>query len=649
MSEQLQGLRGGGARPVQQPPSVRHTVRVKLLRVAMITTVIALCVAGAAMLAVDLKRYKENYAADLSTEAAMLSVSIAPALAFNDHETAARDVAAFKARPRVEAAAVYAADGSVYASFVRENAVSLPAAVSPESLKISGERVELTRRVARNGELLGVIYLRGRYNILARLEDYLGIFALVTLLSVAVAFFLSRNLRRGISEPLDAMAEIARTVVAERNYSLRATKAADDDIGVVVEAFNSMLDEVEARSRALEQSNRALTEEILARERTQEALRAADRRKDEFLATLAHEMRNPLAPIRHAVKVLESKALEPAQHEWAREVIGRQVRRMALLLDDLLDVSRITRGRLDLKIETVTLSSLVEAALETARPMLESKQHQLTIKLPSEAVLLSVDPLRISQALSNLLTNAAKYTDVGGRIEISAQVLADDVRISVRDNGIGIEPGALPGIFEMFSQVNSAVARSEGGLGIGLALVKGLVALHGGSVELHSAGRGSGSEFIIHLPHSLVEVSPADQAGAASPGSAGGGVKHRILVADDNQDGADSLGMLLELNGHSVTICYNGESALELARKALVNVMILDIGMPDISGYEVARRVRAERWGADIYLIALTGWGQSEDKARALAAGFDHHLTKPVDPGEVERLLQTVADARRLG
>ena len=273
MTERVQGTRGAVAQPVRPPASLRNSVRAKLLRVALITTVIALGVAGAAMLAVDLKRYKENFAADLSTEAAMLSVAIAPALAFDDHETAARDVEAFRARPRVRAAAVYAADGSVYVSFLRDNAEPIPAAVLPESLRISGERVELTRRVERNGELLGVIYLRGRYDIVARLEDYLGIFALVTLLSVAVASFLSRKLRRGISEPLDAMAEIARTVVSNRDYSLRATKAADDDIGVVVDAFNSMLDEIEGRSRALEQSNQALTEEIRARELTQDALK----------------------------------------------------------------------------------------------------------------------------------------------------------------------------------------------------------------------------------------------------------------------------------------------------------------------------------------------------------------------------------------
>ncbi len=616
-------------------------MRARLVRVALVTTLVALAVAGTAMMFVDLNRYKANSASDLTTEAAMLSVAIAPALAFGDHETAARDVSAFMARPRVSAAAVYNTDGSVYASFVRESAAPLPTAIPPEGLRMSGERVELTRRIERNGELLGFFYIRGKYDIVARLEDYLRIFSLVMLLSVAVAFLLSRNLRRRISEPLDAMTAIARTVVSEKDYSLRASKAADDEIGIVVDAFNNMLEEIQVRSRALEQTNRVLTDEIQVRERTQEALKAADRRKDEFLATLAHEMRNPLAPIRHAVKVLEAKDLEPSQYEWAREVIGRQVRRMALLLDDLLDVSRITQGRLELKVEIVTLNSLVEAAVETARPLLESKQHNFSVELPPQSVLVSVDPLRISQALSNLLTNAAKYTDVGGQITVRAAILPQGVRIAVKDNGIGIDADSLPGLFEMFSQVTSALARSEGGLGIGLALVKGLVELHNGSVELHSAGRGLGSEFVIALPESLVSVAPEVPAAQAPPSVRGLSSTHRIVVADDNRDAADSLGMLLELEGHSVSICYSGEAALQTARKALVNVMILDIGMPDMTGYEVARRVRAERWGTDIFLIAVTGWGQTEDKNRAIAAGFDHHLTKPVDPAEVEVLLRS--------
>jgi signal transduction histidine kinase/ActR/RegA family two-component response regulator len=647
MNESSQSSRNAPGARAAWSLSLQRSVRARLLRLAMSTTMIALGVAGAAMLAVDLNRYKSNSAADLTTEAAMLSVAIAPALAFNDHETAMRDLEAFRARPRVSAAAVYGVDGRVYASFLRENSQPLPTAAPPEGLRMSGERVELTRRIERNGEVLGVIYLRGRYDLFGRLEDYLKIFGLVTLLSVAVAFLLSRKLRRGISEPLDAMAAIAQTVVSKKDYSLRAMKTADDDIGVVVDAFNNMLEEVETRSEALEESNRALTEEVQVRQKAQEALKAADRRKDEFLATLAHEMRNPLAPIRHAVKVLESKDLESAQYTWARDIIGRQVRRMALLLDDLLDISRITQGRLDLKIETVTLSSLVEAALETARPLLDSKRHALTVELPAQPVLLSVDPLRISQALSNLLTNAAKYTDVGGRIVVSAEVLTAEVRMSVKDDGIGVEAEALPGLFEMFSQVNSAIARSEGGLGIGLALVKGLVGLHQGWVELRSEGRGLGSEFIIHLPRSVLAAALEPQTEQGMPAAAAGAIRHRIVVADDNRDAADSLGMLLELSGHKVSVCYSGEAALKLARKTLVNVMILDIGMPDLTGYEVARRVRAERWGTDVFLIAVTGWGQTEDKSRAIAAGFDHHLTKPVDPTDVEVILQTAAGSRR--
>ena len=372
---------------------------------------------------------------------------------------------------------------------------------------------------------------------------------------------------------------------------------------------------------------------------TEEALRLADRRKDEFLATLAHELRNPLAPVRHAVKVLESKALKAEQDQWARDVISRQVRRMALLLDDLLDVSRITQGRLELKIETVSLTSIIEAAVETARPLLDTKHHQLTIESPGEPVMLMVDPLRMSQSLSNLLTNSAKYMDERGQIILRAALSSEEIILSVKDTGIGIEPESQAGLFEMFSQVKSAIARSDGGLGIGLSLVKGLVELHGGTVDLQSAGAGLGSEFTIHLPRSVVVPLPvATQPGP--PRRRGQAPGHRVLLADDNRDAADSLAMLLEMNGYLVTVAYNGEEALQLARQSHPSVMILDIGMPDITGFEVARRFEWSPGARELYLIAITGWGQKDDKARAIAAGFDHHLTKPVDPDEVEKVLQ---------
>jgi signal transduction histidine kinase/CheY-like chemotaxis protein len=436
---------------------------------------------------------------------------------------------------------------------------------------------------------------------------------------MAVAFLLASRLQRRITEPLDSVAGAAREIVAHRNYAIRARKTSEDEIGVLVDAFNNMLEEVEARSHEL---------------------READRRKDEFLATLAHELRNPLAPIRHAVKLLESSQTTEGQRRWAREVISRQVQRMALLLDDLLDVSRITRGRLDLKIESVDLKALVRAAVETARPLLDSKQHALSIELPEESLNLKVDPLRLSQSLSNLLTNAAKYTDPGGQISLVVRLLPAELSMSVKDNGIGFDAQSFTEMFTMFAQVQSSIDRAEGGLGIGLALVKGLIALHGGTVEAMSAGPGRGSEFVIHLPRSVVSQGASGGAFEAKISPSAGNGELKVVVADDNRDAADSMAMILKLSGYEVSVAHSGEEALELARRTSPGVMILDIGMPGLSGYEVATAVRQEAWGRGVLLLAITGWGQAGDKERARAAGFDHHLTKPVDLDDVEQLLQ---------
>jgi len=373
---------------------------------------------------------------------------------------------------------------------------------------------------------------------------------------------------------------------------------------------------------------------------TEEALREADRRKDEFLATLAHELRNPLAPIRHAVRLLEAPAAADRDRQWGREVIARQVQRMALLLDDLLDVSRITRGRLELKKDHVDLAALVGSAVEAARPLLESKEHELTIELPAEPVQLLADPLRLSQALSNLLTNAAKYTDAGGRVMIRGTLDADALTLSVTDSGIGFSQTTVPQLFEMFSQVNSAIDRAEGGLGIGLALVKGLVGLHGGTVTATSAGPGKGSEFSIRLPRSIVTAHQPVLAPAAAVVRKEPAAKSRILIADDNRDAADSLAMLLGMAGYDVHVAHDGPGALALGAREEPQVVILDIGMPGMSGYEVARQVRREPWGRTALLLAVTGWGHESDKEKTRAAGFDRHFTKPVDPGLVEDVIQ---------
>ena len=370
--------------------------------------------------------------------------------------------------------------------------------------------------------------------------------------------------------------------------------------------------------------------------RAVQALQAADQRKDEFLATLAHELRNPLAPIRQAVQLVKTNRLAPAQNGWALGVIERQSGHMALLLDDLLDVARISSGRLALRHKHVSLASVVDAAVETAQPLLDARHHRFTLSLPPHDVVLDADPLRLAQVLSNLLSNAAKYTDDGGAIELRADEAQGQVVIRVRDNGIGLSEASREQIFQMFSQVAPALGRAESGLGIGLALSRGLVELHGGTIEAHSAGIGRGAEFVVRLP-ALVGAAPP--APAASPGAAAGAPSRDVLIADDNVDALSSLALLLELAGHRVHTASDGKEALATAEQLRPDVAILDIGMPGLNGYQVAREIRARPWGGTVHLIALTGWGQQEEQQRARDAGFDHHCTKPTDPQALYALL----------
>jgi signal transduction histidine kinase len=383
----------------------------------------------------------------------------------------------------------------------------------------------------------------------------------------------------------------------------------------------------------------AAQNEIRRREQAEAALQETDRRKDEFLATLAHELRNPLAPIRQAALISKTPAATEAQKRWSHDVIERQVHHMALLLDDLLDISRVTRGTLELRTEMTELAAVIEAAVETARPSIDSKRHVLSIEIPDQPLQLAADPLRLAQVISNLLTNAAKYTDPEGRIRLRVEQQPGAIMISVTDNGIGIPADALERVFAMFSQVKSAQDRSDGGLGIGLALAKGLIDLHGGTIEARSAGIGRGSEFIVRLPTLVLnqsEPSPTLDSSQAVPLRG-----QRLLIADDNEDAAESLAALLRMDGHEVTVVSNGLEALSAITAMQPEVALLDIGMPHLSGYEVARQLRQGPLGQNITLIAITGWGQDRDKARAVEAGFNHHFTKPIEPDALLDLLRS--------
>ncbi len=378
--------------------------------------------------------------------------------------------------------------------------------------------------------------------------------------------------------------------------------------------------------------------DVTERRRSEQALRDADRRKDEFLATLAHELRGPLAPLRHWLGVLERSEDDPALRRDARASMRRQLDHMVRLVDDLLDVSRITRGRFELRVERVDLLPIVRQTVEACRRVVEREQT-LDLFLPDGPVPLDADPVRLAQVLGNLLDNASKYTPPRGKIQLGVACRGERVWISLEDAGIGIPPDRLERIFEMFEQVDRSLEQSHGGLGIGLTLAKHLVERHGGTIEAHSEGPGLGSEFRVSLP---IAVEAAGDADPAVPTVRAGGPRRRILVVDDSRDSADSLAMLLRLMGHETRVAYDGRAALEAAERWRPHVVLLDLGLPEVDGLEVCRRLRAAPWGRRVRVAALTGWGQEQDRRRSHEAGFDAHLVKPV---RQEDLLAVVADA----
>ena len=391
----------------------------------------------------------------------------------------------------------------------------------------------------------------------------------------------------------------------------------------------------------------SVNRDITERQRDAAQLRAlnaqladADRRKDEFLATLAHELRNPLAPLRNVLEIIKLKGPGDAQMQWAQQVFERQMNQVTHLVDDLMEVSRITQGRLALRRQPTELGQVMQDAVEAVQARLNAAGHRLDVQLPPAPLWLDADPTRLIQILTNLLNNAIKYTPDGGSLSLHGAVLDRQARVVVRDSGIGISRQNLDKVFNMFAQLEPGLDRAQGGLGIGLALVRGLVALHGGTITASSEGAGHGSEFTLTLPLPAIPVAPVKAHGAAPRAEPRG---ERILVVDDNTDGADTLRMALEMLGYDVQCAYDGVSALSLAEQFRPQAVVLDIGLPDIDGYMVAARLRCEPWGRALTLIAATGWGQDADRNAATKAGFDHHLVKPVDFLELDGLLKASA------
>jgi signal transduction histidine kinase/ActR/RegA family two-component response regulator len=395
---------------------------------------------------------------------------------------------------------------------------------------------------------------------------------------------------------------------------------------------------VGALASAVRAALRARERQYQTRAHLQERDQASER-KDHFLATLAHELRNPLAPIRNSLNLLRLSG--PSQvPSPVCEIMERQVDHMVRLVDDLMEVSRITRGKIELKKSPVELTAVLHVALETSRPLIDASRHQLTVKLPAEPLVLDADPMRLAQVFSNLLNNASKYTDPGGSITLTARRDGNEAVVTVSDSGIGISPDALPSVFEMFAQADARDSRSQTGLGIGLTLARSLVEIHGGSVSAASEGTGRGSEFVVRLPLG----GSGRVAATAEPGRAATQLRAvpRVLVADDNRDAADTLGALLQVIGAEVRIAHDGRAALDAYDAFQPGVAVLDLGMPGMDGYEVARRIRRRAGTDHVMLVALTGWGQNRDRNLSQAAGFDHHLIKPVNIDTLRALLATV-------
>jgi len=381
---------------------------------------------------------------------------------------------------------------------------------------------------------------------------------------------------------------------------------------------------------------------------SEEALKQADRRKDEFLATLAHELRNPLAPIRNAVEIMRLTESDPAASASARQMLERQLKQLVRLIDDLLDVSRITQGRMELRRERLDLSTALRMAVETSRPFIEIRRHTLTVDAQAGQHFVDADATRIAQVFANLLNNSAKYSPPGSSITIRLGIEDGHARVTVSDNGVGIPPTMLNRVFEMFERVDREPGMTQEGLGIGLTLVRRLVELHGGKVTVHSDGLNTGSTFTVHLPLATAPVVTQPVAVPAQSKNGlteDGALRRKILVVDDNRDSAMSLSLLLELDGHDVRRAYDGLEALEIADEFRPEITLLDIGMPRLDGYGAARELRRRQWADSLLLIALTGWGQQEDRRLAREAGFDHHMVKPVDP-EALRLL--ISEPKRI-
>ncbi len=618
----------------------KRSISNRLMLVIMATTLTALVTYAIVMLAYDLNTYRDSVIKDLTTQANIIAEVSTPALEFNDPATGKENLELLRTRPMILRAVLYDDTGTIFAEYSNDGELESAPPPQPQTINeyiIDRNRIQVWQQIVKNDQLLGAVYIHARYELGARLVGYAIILVGVLIASLGLALLVATWLRGAVTKPIFAVTNVARQVMQSRDFSLRAKKFTEDEIGVLVDAFNDMLSEVERRARALEASNQSLEHEMTERKAAEDALRLADRRKDEFLATLAHELRNPLAPLINGLHILRAKDTNPAIAANAQSVMERQLKQMVRLVDDLLDVSRITTGKLTISKTRADVQSIMRDAVEASRGFIENCGHQLSVSMPEEPLYIDADPIRLAQVFSNLLNNAAKYTNRGGLISINGELIDDKVVVEVIDNGIGLAPDMLENIFHMFTQVDQTLERTHAGLGVGLALAKRLVELHGGQLVAHSGGPGLGSSFRVYLtsataPLVASEKSPATTAHKQAP--------RRILLVDDNVDYVATMATLLSALGHDVRTAHEGSTAQHIARNFMPEFAFLDIGMPGLNGYDLARLLRQFPETRQCVLVAVTGWGQDKDRDLSRSAGFNHHLVKPVELAQILTIIE---------
>jgi signal transduction histidine kinase/CheY-like chemotaxis protein len=634
-------------------------IRRKLVIMTLASTAVALLIASGGFLVWDVLTFRAEIQRDINSQVRIITENAAPAMVFNDEVAAGETLAALKLRPRVVSGCLYAQDGRLLAAYHRAEGTVCPMPRPKDEVTYAWDQARVSVPVIYAGSPVGTFFLTREYgDVLERLIVGGVTVAALLVLCTLVAVLIGSRLQRSIADPLLELASLARQVSHTRDYALRAVPLSSDEVGVVVHAFNDMLDRIGERTAELSRTNADLQREVEERKRMEAERtvllareRDANRLKDEFLATLSHELRTPLNAVLGWTRVLRATTVPPETRARALESIERNARAQARLIEDLLEVSRIVTGKLRLQVRPVDLAAVVDSAVEVVQPAAAAKRIGLTTDIAARPAMTSGDADRLQQVVWNLLSNAVKFTPAGGEISVTLRREQGFV-LNVTDTGSGLDPSFVPHMFEPFRQADGSASREHGGLGLGLAIVRQITELHGGTVTARSRGRGQGATFEVRLPSELAVSAPAPRADVGGPTLLSLADINpallrglHVLVVDDEEDARELLRTTFEAHGAKVSATSSAAEALDVFDRSTPDVLISDIGMPFDDGYTLIKRVRSRRpdRGGLVPAIALTAYAAPSDRLAALAAGYQAHLAKPYEPVEIAALVDRLA------